>query len=348
MPSIWEDARTGKLTENRLLDHLCEDPDLLDCPDASGITPLGHAMKASRASVVGVLLENSADPDVPCQGLTPTYLAVLAPANSERILQLLLNRDPETLDSPIASRNENTPLMAAIGVAQNPSLVKQLLSAGASLDKRNRRGMSGRKLISRLPAEKQREIRAALVRPARFTGIPQVSPFFGVFIYYAFVNNKVAFREPVPTGGSIFLTAPSIRLDITLQKTESVIDFLSLSSATGQEEIEDSFDVPLQISVNRADRVLECKSKQAYGGYGARTELKPAPWFRVSDPVIRVDIKENEFVVSVNGRRAGSVRRAIRTPSVTHLTYWTISSAMAPPMGDMLTVSTYRKSSLVL
>jgi ankyrin repeat protein len=178
MQSIWEDARTGKLTEKRLLDHMMEDPESLDGPDTTGTTPLGHALKASKASMVELLMKNTADPDTLSEGLTPTYLAVIAPDNSERLLQLLLGRNPKTLDAPVPLKKNEAPLMAAITVARNPRLVKQLVEAGASLDKTNGDGKSARRLVDLLPEEEKKETLDAFVSASKRTKIPQVSPFF--------------------------------------------------------------------------------------------------------------------------------------------------------------------------
>ncbi|KAL3445835.1 hypothetical protein BJX65DRAFT_309538 [Aspergillus insuetus] len=309
MQTIWEDARTGKLTEKRLLDHMMEDPESLDGPDPTGATPLGHALKACKASMVELLMNNSADPDTLSEGLTPTYLAVIAVHNSERLLQLLLGRNPKTLDTPVPLKNNETPLMAAITVARNPRLVKQLVEAGASLDKTNGDGS-------------------------------------GVFVNYVSVNQIAALREPVPAGGTIVIQAPFLQDDVPRNRAEAGIDLMYLDSSTGGASDEDSFDVPLQMTVNRMDRALDCKSKQAYRGYQGRTTLKPQPWLGQQNPTLTVEVGADEFVVYADRRKVGTVRRAIKTP-ITHLNYWTLFANTAPIMGDRLTVTTYRDSSLI-
>ncbi|KAL2846032.1 hypothetical protein BJX68DRAFT_268889 [Aspergillus pseudodeflectus] len=329
MQSIWEDARTGKLTEKRLLDHMMEDPDSLDGPDTTGTTPLGHALKASKASVVELLMKNTADPDTLSEGLTPTYLAVIAPDNSERLLQLLLGRNPKTLDTPVPLKKDETPLMAAITVARNPRLVKQLVEAGASLDKTNGDGKSARSLVDLLPEEEKKETLDA-----------------GVFIHYVSANELAVLREPVAAGGTIVIQAPFMIDDVPRNRAEAGIDLMYLDSSTGDASDEESFDVPLQMTVNRVDRAIECKSKQAYRGYQGRTTLKPQPWLGQQNLTLSVEIGEDEFVVYANGRKTGRVRRAIKAP-ITHVNYWTLFAGMAPIMGDRLTVTTYRDSSLV-
>jgi ankyrin repeat protein len=191
MQTIWEDARTGKLTEKRLLDHMMEDPESLDAPDLTGATPLGHAFKACKASMVELLMKNMADPDTLSEGLTPTYLAVIAVHNSERLLQLLLGRNAKTLDTSVPSKNNETPLMAAITVARNPRLVKQLVEAGASLDKTNGDGKSARGLVDLLPEEKRKEMLPAFVSASRRTKIPQVSLFSLPCLFYLIVKDFI-------------------------------------------------------------------------------------------------------------------------------------------------------------
>ncbi|KAL3472855.1 ankyrin repeat-containing domain protein [Aspergillus californicus] len=170
MTSIWTDARTGKLTEASLLSHLEEDPELLDSEDQSGATPLGHAIKASKPSIVQLLLSNSADPDKSSGGITPTYLAVIAASNSERLVQLLLEQDPRTLDTGVPSKNNETPLMAAVSVARNASLVRQLVRAGALLNKRNRDGRTAWDLVDLVPGDKREEIIDILLGAAKSNG----------------------------------------------------------------------------------------------------------------------------------------------------------------------------------
>ncbi|KAJ0417682.1 hypothetical protein BJY00DRAFT_315630 [Aspergillus carlsbadensis] len=359
MYTIWEDARTGSLTEKRLLDHMMEDPESLDGPDPAGTTPLGHALKASKASIVELLMKNTADPDTLSEGLTPTYLAVIATHNSERLLQLLLGRNPKTLDTPVPSKNNETPLMAAIAVARNPRLVKQLVEAGASLDKTNGDGKSARGLVDLLPEEKKNEMLDACVSASKRTKLPLVIPFSfasvsilltmfssGVFIHYVSVNRLAVLREPVAAGGTIVIQAPFLKDDVPRYRAEAGIDLMYLDSSTGDASDEDSLDVPLQMTINRVDRAIECKSKQAYRGFGGRTALKPQPWLWKQNPTLRVDIGVDEFVVYVNRRKFGTVRRAIKT-AITHVNYWTLYPAMAPILGERLTVTTYRDSSLV-
>jgi hypothetical protein len=366
MQTIWEDARTGKLTEKRLLDHMMEDPECLDGPDPTGATPLGHTFKACKASMVELLMKNSADPDTLSEGLTPTYLAVIAVHNSERLLQLLLGRNPKTLDTPVPSKNNETPLMAAITVARNPRLVKQLVEAGASLDKTNGDGRSARELVDFLPEERRKEMLPAFLSASKRTKIPQVSRFSlprlfhfmvqgfiiltthrsGVFVNYVSVNQIAALREPVAAGGTIVIQAPFLADDVPRNRAEAGIDLMYLDSSTGDANDEDSFHVPLQMTINRMDRALDCKSKLAYRGYQGRTTLKPQPWLGQQNPTLTVDIGADEFVVHANSRKVGTVRRAIKTP-ITHLNYWTLFAKTAPIMGDRLTVTTYRDSSLV-
>ncbi|KAL2825952.1 common central domain of tyrosinase-domain-containing protein [Aspergillus cavernicola] len=153
--------------------------------------------------------------------------------------------------------------------------------------------------------------------------------------------------EPVSVGGSIIIKAPFIKLDIPRQRTEAGIDLLYLDSSTGNASDEESFDVPLQMSINRVDRVLECKGKRAHRGYSGRTLLKPEPWFEANDPTIRVDIGADEFVVYINGRKIGAVRRTIQTDTITHVNYWTIFPKTPRVLGDKIAVTTYKQASLV-
>ncbi|KAL2825953.1 hypothetical protein BDW59DRAFT_161332 [Aspergillus cavernicola] len=171
METIWTDARDGKLTESSLRKHLEKDPNLLNNADPAGITPLGHALKASKPSMVELLLKTGADPDKTSEGITPTYLAVIATSGSARMVQLLLEKYPKTLDTPIPSKNNETPLMAAVAVAQNPTLVTHLVVAGASRDKTNRDGKNAQDLADLVPDEKKKkQISNALVPALKGAG----------------------------------------------------------------------------------------------------------------------------------------------------------------------------------
>jgi hypothetical protein len=167
-----------------------------------------------------------------------------------------------------------------------------------------------------------------------------------VFVNYVSVNQIAALREPVPAGGTIVIHAPFLQDDVPRNRAEAGIDLMYLDSSTGDANDEDSFDVPMQMTINRMDRALDCKGKLAYRGYQGRTTLKPQPWLGQQNPTLTVEIGADEFVVYANRRKVGTVRRAIKTP-ITHLNYWTLFANTAPIMGDRLTVTTYRDSSLV-
>ncbi|KLJ11738.1 hypothetical protein EMPG_09649 [Blastomyces silverae] len=156
--SIWTAAQSGQLKEGRLLDILDEDPFILDREDGSGMTPLGYALENEKASVVKLLLAHGANPDKPMgetmkfrDGRTPMYLAAIAKRASPRMVQLLLEKKPMTVDKPIPSRGNQTPLMAAIAMTSNPGVVKFLINAGASPDARDDNGTTARKLADAVP-----------------------------------------------------------------------------------------------------------------------------------------------------------------------------------------------------
>lgn len=162
MSDIWLAAQLGKLKKKNLEEFLTKDPGLLDREDNSGITPLCHACLAGKASAVEVLLKNNADKDKKMgDGRTPIYLAAAAKAQSDRMVQLLIEMKPKTLDEPIATFRNQTPLMVALE-RKNFKAAKQLIEAGASLDAKDDNGRTPRDQAENLPEKEKKVIKKAM------------------------------------------------------------------------------------------------------------------------------------------------------------------------------------------
>ncbi|KAK6952423.1 hypothetical protein Daesc_006960 [Daldinia eschscholtzii] len=152
--SIWIDAGATPpaLDKVKLAQYLKGNPSIINKPDpASGLTPLAAAIRKGNSSTVKLLLDNGADPDVKTQdGRTPMFLAASAPKQRARMIQLLLAKNPKSLDEPgPASFGKETPLMAAVRKS-DASAIKLLVEAGASKEKKNSSGQTAKDIADKL------------------------------------------------------------------------------------------------------------------------------------------------------------------------------------------------------
>lgn len=85
-------------------------------------------------------------------------------------------------------------------------------------------------------------------------------------------------------------------------------------------------------------RVIPCNHKPAHGGYSVTMELKPNPWFGTR-PQLKVDIEENQFVISVDGNKVGAMGRLTKK-SVTHVRYYTTPPYAQPIMARKIITTT--------
>jgi hypothetical protein len=178
--SIWSSSQTGTLTKETLEKYLKSDPNLnIDSEDSSGFTPLAYAVRGGNIGVVELLLKNGANVDKkigegtsPKDLRTPLYLAATALKNAARCVQLVLEKNPQTLDEPVPGPWKNhTPLMAAV-TQPNPSaqVVKLLREQGASLDKKNSEGKSAEDLADELQPPRPDVKNALKVAPSQKRG----------------------------------------------------------------------------------------------------------------------------------------------------------------------------------
>lgn len=141
----------GTLTRGALLDYLDGNKDLINYPDETGMTLLGHALKNGMSSAVKLLLEADADVDAKIgrkEQLTPIYFAVTTRMSKPRSIQLLLEKKPTSLDEACTKSNE-TPLMAAIS-RKNTEAIRLLINAGASREAKNASGKTVQELVDEI------------------------------------------------------------------------------------------------------------------------------------------------------------------------------------------------------
>lgn len=153
--------------------------------------------------------------------------------------------------------------------------------------------------------------------------------------------NKLS--EPVPVGGSIVFKSPSMNLAKPNRDNGTGIALLSWDPNSQADPLDtENYDILLSMVIRNKRGVVQCNQKEAQKGYGLISEFSPSPWFSAS-PELKVEIKENQFEIYVDGRKAHSYERKIKK-SVTHVHYYTAPSRAEPVMAREITANTYQTS----
>lgn len=154
MANIWEDARSARFTADKLAEHIKKNGEgIVNQVDSRlQYTPLVIAIRSMRFNNVKLLLDQKADPEKPVEdgtGETPMYFAASLQRNGRRIVQELLSKRPQNFDEPVSAKKE-TPLMRAVTVGQDPEVIKLLVRAGASREKKNADGKTAADLAAEI------------------------------------------------------------------------------------------------------------------------------------------------------------------------------------------------------
>jgi hypothetical protein len=120
---------------------------------------------------------------------------------------------------------------------------------------------------------------------------------------------------------------------------------IQLLSWPGQGDPKDSesYDILLSMVIRPQRRVIQCNHKPAGKGYDVTFDIEPRPWFS-ANPELKVDIKEDEFVIYVDGQNVGSYKRVIKK-DVTHVHYYTAPSRAQPVMAREIMATTSTRAS---
>ncbi|KAI0422786.1 tyrosinase [Xylaria grammica] len=152
--------------------------------------------------------------------------------------------------------------------------------------------------------------------------------------------------EAVSAGGSIVFTSPSMNLAKPNRETGTGIALLSWDPASQADALDtENYDILLSMVLKNQRRVIQCNHKLAQKSYNLITELTPSPWFG-ERPELRVDIKEDQYEIYVDGRKVSSYKRDIKK-SVTHVHYYTTPSRAEPIMARVITGNTYQDTAKV-
>ncbi|TGJ84363.1 hypothetical protein E0Z10_g4430 [Xylaria hypoxylon] len=152
--------------------------------------------------------------------------------------------------------------------------------------------------------------------------------------------------EPVSVGGSIVFTSPSMNLAQPGVETGTGIALLSWDPASKADALDtENYDILVSMVIQNKRRVVECNHKLAGKGYNTITKFTPSPWFG-DRPTLRVDIKEDQFEIYVDGQKLSSYKREIKK-SVTHVHYYTTRKRVEPVMAREITGNTYQDTATV-
>ncbi|KAI1177287.1 tyrosinase [Nemania sp. FL0916] len=151
--------------------------------------------------------------------------------------------------------------------------------------------------------------------------------------------NKLS--EEVSTGGSIVFKSPSMNLQKPTRDNGTGIALLYWDPSSKADPLDtENYDILMSMVIRNKRGVVQCNYKPAGKGYNVISEFSPSPWFS-SNPQLRVDIKDSQFDIYVDGRKAYSYNREIKK-NVTHVHYYTAPSRAEPVMAREITANTYR------
>ncbi|GAP85248.1 putative tyrosinase [Rosellinia necatrix] len=151
--------------------------------------------------------------------------------------------------------------------------------------------------------------------------------------------NKLS--EEVAVGGSILFKSPTMNQTKPSRETGTGIALLSRDPASSADPLDtENYDIVLSMVIRNTHRVVQCNHKLAGKGYNLISEFAPSPWFG-DQPQIRVDVKEGQFEIYVDGRKAHTYPRSIKK-NVTHVHYYSTPSRAEPVMAREIMANTYK------
>ncbi|KAJ4347797.1 uncharacterized protein N0V89_009167 [Didymosphaeria variabile] len=156
--------------------------------------------------------------------------------------------------------------------------------------------------------------------------------------------------KTVSNGGTITFKSPTVNLAQPRRETiRTCVSLLSFPDGTSSADIhsEESYDVLLSIMLLPKRRVIQCNSKPAHRGFQHDTEIKPSQWFKAEDAVLRVDVKESQWTIWVDGQLVQSVDKGILGKAITHVHYKTAPDGEAPIFARDIVGTIFEQTELV-
>lgn len=157
-------------------------------------------------------------------------------------------------------------------------------------------------------------------------------------------------NEKIASGSTIIFQSPTV--DLAQPRRETIrtgISLLYLPPGTSSAEIhsEESYDVLLSMLLLPKRRVIQCNSKPAHRGFLHDTEIKPRQWFNAEGPELRVDVKDSEWTIWIDGQVVQTVERGIPGKDITHVHYKTVPDGEAPIFARDIVGRTYQRTDMV-
>lgn len=174
-------------------------------------------------------------------------------------------------------------------------------------------------------------------------------PYRGVDAYYLPYDQSIKLKTEVGTGGSVVFQSSYLNLDAGNHTDSTGISLLYLDEGSGQDpNDEENYHFLLTFSIRRRERSIWLNSKPAHGGWHNQTVIPFQGWFQGSNVRIRVDVRQNDYAVFIDGRSFGTRNKNLGQLNVTHVQYWSYPESMPPALSPRaVSVTTYRSSNEV-
>lgn len=167
----------------------------------------------------------------------------------------------------------------------------------------------------------------------------------GVNAYYLPYDQIIKFKTEISTGGSIVFQSPYLNLDASNQTDSTGISLLYFDKSSGQDpNNEENHHVLLSFSIRRKDRKIRLNSRPARGAWHKETDISLHGWFQGTNVRIRVDVRQNDYSVFINGKSLETRSKRLGQLNVTHVQYWSYPGSMPPALAPRaISVTTSNK-----
>lgn len=184
---------------------------------------------------------------------------------------------------------------------------------------------------------------------------PIITPFYRDLntpennVLYATINQITRLNTEVSIGGSVVLESASLNLNVPSSVDSTGISFMYLDPSGGADPYdEENYDVLLSFSIRRRNRQIRLNSKPAHHGWNSPPINVPlSNWFQRPNPRIRVDIRDSDYEVFIDGRNFRTLQKTLGNKNITHIQYWWTPESVEPALSCALTVMTYTSTNQV-